>query len=146
MKKLFIVLLLLTFTIPCLAQDRIMTQVQFRKAWWTCPKCLQEDFTDLNVGTPSVYTHKCSKCGFTTNSFKEYQGSLSYLKTTYDTIDPSVITTAKQERIDKWVYDVKNPPPYIPPTLEDLQRMLSDKQLECEELQRQIDEITPISD
>lgn len=118
--------------------DRIMIQRQFRKAWWIC-SCGQEDFTDLNVGTPSTYEHNCSACSKWSNKFKEYQGVLSYDTATYDTIKEKDIEKDKTDMINKWVYDVKNPTPEIEPTKEVLKELRDRKQAEVDELQSQID-------
>jgi len=139
MKKLFIVLLLLCFTIPAIAQDRVKVQVEFRKAYWVCP-CGQEDFTDLNVGTPSIYEHNCSKCGQWSNSFKEYNGVNSYSEDDYKKVTKEDIDKEKKEKIDKWVYDIKNPPPYVEPTKAELEAQKAELQKQISELDAQIAE------
>jgi hypothetical protein len=121
--------------------DRIQVRISYRKAWWICPKCGQEDFTDLNVGTPSEYTHNCSKCGAWSNSFRECQGVVDYPYEGFEKVDPKEIDAKKQARVDAWVYDVKNPKPYTEPTKADYEKMLADKQAEVAQLQDKIVEI-----
>jgi transcription elongation factor Elf1 len=123
--------------------DRIQIRISFRKAWWICPKCGQEDFTDLNVGTPSVYEHNCSKCGQWFNSFKECQGVLTYPYDAYKDgkIKQEDIDKSKQDKVDQWVYDVKNPVPYVEPTKADYERMIADRQAEVADLQAKVNTI-----
>lgn len=138
MKKIILIVFLLCFALPCIAQDRVKVQVEFRKALWTCPKCGQEDITDLNVGTPSVYEHNCSKCGAWNNSFKEYNGVISYPKDQYDNvIKQKDIDIEKEYEVGKWEYDIKHPAPYIEPTPEDIQKQIDDKQIEIQSLTSQ---------
>lgn len=99
--------------------DRIKLVREYRKAWWICG-CGQEDFTDLNVGTPSVYEHNCSKCNKWSNSFKEYQGVISYSPDNEPKEED--VVKDKEQKIGEWVYAVKNPAPYIEPTKEDLEK------------------------
>lgn len=101
--------------------DRVRIQHQFRKAYWVCP-CGQEDVTDLNVGTPSVYEHNCSKCGKWTNSFKEYNGCLTFSPAEYELKTEKELGDAKTELVGKWITEIKNPPKYVEPTKEDLEK------------------------
>ncbi|KKM16528.1 hypothetical protein LCGC14_1684940 [marine sediment metagenome] len=48
------------------------------------------------------------------------------------------IDTLKQERVDNWIYTLENPPPYVEPTLEELQSMKTELMLEVEELNNKI--------
>lgn len=130
MKRLVLVLLLLC-PMVVYAQDRVSVKVEFKKALWTCPVCKQEDVEDMKVAGGNEYTHTCSKCGMKFNqsgaNMKEYNGCLSYPYTDYPGIKQEDITAEKVLRFDKWVYEIKNPPVYVEPTLEDLQNMYKDK-------------------
>ena len=100
--------------------DRIIVQRQFRKALWTCP-CGQEDTTDLNLGTPSVYEHNCSACGKWSNSFKEYNGCLTYSPEEYEKLGEQEITAEKEKRVSEWIVETKKPIVIYEPTKEDLE-------------------------
>lgn len=148
MKKLILIFLLLFCTTACAQTDRVSVKIEFRKAYWTCPKCEQEDFTDLNVGTPSVYEHNCSKCGAWSNSFKEYNGILSYPKDEYEKVKQEDIDKEKKDRCDAWICEIKNPPPYIEPTKAELEVQKAELEKQITEIQGKIDakNITPIND
>jgi hypothetical protein len=101
--------------------DRVRIQRTFRKAYWIC-SCGQEDTTDLNLGTPSVYEHNCSACNKWSNSFKEYNGNLSYTPEEYDKIKEEDVELEKTKRVDNWIYEIKHPFPYVEPTKEELEK------------------------
>ena len=120
--------------------NRAKVQVQFRKGIWICEDCGQEDWQDFNVdGYNNVYEHNCSNCNKWSNSFKEYNGYLSYTPEEYQTLDESVIVSAKQSLCDEWLVGVKNPPPppAPEPTPEDIQAMIDAKQAELDGLVEQ---------
>ena len=132
MKKLFIALVLIAVSATVgFAQDRVNVQVQFRKALWSCPS--GNEITDLNVGTPSVYEHTCSD-GTWLNSFKEYNGVLTYTPEEFEKADSKEKDTAKDKLVNDWLYQVKNPPVYIEPTPEDLQKEIDSKTQEIQEI------------
>jgi hypothetical protein len=121
--------------------DRVMIQRSFRKALWTCT-CGQEDIVDLNVGTPSVYEHNCSACNKWSNSFKEYNGVLSYTPAEYDKVLEEDVTSAKDIAVSKWVYGIKNPPLVQQPTKADLEREKADLEQRVTELTSKISVMT----
>jgi len=118
--------------------DRIRIQVQFRKAWWMCPSCGQEDYEDFNVAGGNTYEHHCSHCNAWFNNFKEYNGCLSFSPEEYDKLAEKDISDAKTIIIDKWVYDVKNPPPYVEPTKAQLEAEKEQKLQEIASLDTRI--------
>ena len=48
------------------------------------------------------------------------------------------IDTSKQKRVNNWIYALENPPPYVKPTLEELQSMKTELMLEVEKLNNKI--------
>ena len=120
--------------------DRIRVQIQFRRFLWTCPKCKKEDYEDRDMAGGQSYEHTCSACAakFNQTHMKEYNGCITYTPEEYEVIKEQDVAEKKQALVDKWVYDVKNPPPYVEPSREDLEKMLADKQAEVSELQTQI--------
>jgi len=144
--KWALIFLSLLFITPAFAeQDRTTVQVQFRKAYWVCLFCGQEDFQDLHMDGGDLYEHNCSRCEKWFNSFKEYNGALRYSAEEYSKIDSKVIDDAKQDLVDKWVYDIKNPPPIVevpPPTKEELEAQKAELQTKIDELQSKIDVLT----
>ena len=131
MKKLLPLLLILVFATSCLADDRVMSQVRFKKALWTCPKCSQEDTEDRNMSGGDSYEHDCSACSYhfnqSGNNMWEYNGCLGYLKDDYESKKQEDIDKDKQERFDNAVYDKKNPPPYQEPTKWEVEQMVNEK-------------------
>jgi len=123
--------------------DRINVQVVFKKFWWTCPVCGQEDIEDANVGGGNTYEHDCSKCAAhfnqSGNNMREYNNSVTMLKADYDLSTVNSITDKKTAMFEKWVYEVKNPKPYVEPTVEVLEQLKAEKQAEIDALQAQID-------
>ena len=123
--------------------DRIIVQVQFKKFIWLCPKCGQEDIVDAKVGGGNEYVHTCSKCAAEFNqsgpNMKEYNGSINYTPTEYESLKAEDLATAKKSRCDKWLYDWKNPPEYVEPTKADLEAEKAQKQAEVDALQSRID-------
>jgi hypothetical protein len=114
--RYILVSLFILYAIPGYCADRVIVQVQFRKALWQCPG--GDEVTDLNVGTPSVYEHTCSDNTWL-NSFKEYNGTLRYTPDEFEKADSTDKAKAKQEAFDKWVYEIKHPVPYVEPQLSD---------------------------
>jgi len=93
----------------------------FRKAYWVCKNCGQEDVTDLNMDGNNEYEHNCSHCNEWSNSFKNFSSNLSYALEKYEAIKSEDLTTAKDTLITDWIYTIKNPPVYIEPTKEELE-------------------------
>ena len=118
--------------------DRVIVQVQFKKALWKCPKCKQEDVEDRPVGGGASYEHTCSACKAVFNqsgeNMKEYNGSINYSEAEYEAIDDNGIEAEKKKRHEAWVTEIKNPPAYVEPSKEDLERMLAEKQAEVSKL------------
>jgi len=133
MKKLIIVLFLFCFITPCFAEeyDRIMTQVQFKKFIWTCPKCGQVDYEDAKVAGGNHYLHDCSKCGFQFNqsgsNMKEYNGVLNYTRTEYLIKKQTEIDAAKQTKLDNWLDELAHPPVYQEPTITDYKNLYTER-------------------
>ncbi len=167
MRKLIILFLCLSFCTVLLADDRVVTQIRYRKAIWTC-KCGQVDYTDLNMSGMNTYEHYCSKCGKWSNSFTNYSGSTTYTKDRYDTLGktilvektdeegkpvldkdgkPVMINTAlsqddvndrKQELAEKWKYNHDNPPAYIEPSQAEWKQLYADRKAEADEYEDKI--------
>ena len=132
---------------PCMAQDRIKVQVEFRKALWTCPVCGIEEIENRPMEGGASYEHICKnghKFNQSAGAMKEYNSVISYPYTDYPTVTQKEIDDEKTVRMDKWIYEIKHPAPYTPPTKAELEKMRDDKLQEAEELQRQIDEKTII--
>ncbi len=123
--------------------DRIRIQVIFRKVIWACPSCGQEDFEDRNMSGGDSYEHDCSNCSAHFNqsgpNMREYNGSVKYTPEEYEALKDGELATAKQALVDKWLYDVKNPPAYVEPTKEQLETEKTEKQAEVDALQARID-------
>lgn len=123
--------------------DRIMTQVKFWKALWTCPECKTEDVVEMNLAGGNEYVHTCSHCGKefnqSCNNMRSFRGCVTYSKTEYDAKKSAEIETDKTALFNKWVYEIKNPPKYVEPTKEELEKMRDEKQSEIDELQTKID-------
>ena len=126
--------------------DRVRIQVQFKKFWWTCPKCRQEDYEDAKMEGGNTYEHTCSKCEERFNqsntNLREYNGVINYTPEEYETLKSEDLSTEKSSRLGKWVYEVKNPPAYVEPSKEDLERELADKQADIAVLESKIAETT----
>lgn len=124
--------------------DRIMTQIRFKRVLWTCPKCGQEDFEDRNMSGGQSYEHSCSVCLAKFNqsgtNMREYNGVICYTPEEYKTLKDEDLIKTKQVLVDKWLYEVKNPPPYIEPTPEELQAEIDAKQQEIDSLMARIEE------
>lgn len=103
--------------------DRIMTQIRFRKGIFTC-KCGQEDIVDWSPSGGNTYENNCSACGKWTNSFKNYDGCLTMLQDEYDKMTEEDIIKKKNEGVDKFIYDQKNPPEYVEPSVKDYESMI----------------------
>jgi hypothetical protein len=113
--------------------DRIRVQVIFRKGIFTC-ECGQEDIVDWSTEGGNTYENNCSVCGKWNNSFKDYNGCLLYKKDEYERMDRETIEINKSSEVDKFLYDQKNLPPYVEPTIEELE-------IEKLKLDRQVTEI-----
>ena len=126
--------------------DRVRIQVQFKKFWWTCPKCGQEDYEDAKMEGGNTYEHTCSKCEERFNqsntNLREYNGVINYTPEEYETLKSEDLSTEKSSRLGKWVYEVKNPPAYVEPTEEEINRMIADRQEEIDRLEQQKQELT----
>ena len=122
--------------------DRIMTQVRFKRVLWTCPQCKQEDIEDRSMTGGDSYVHTCSSCSEKFNQscgrMKEYNGCITMLASEYETKQETDITAEKKKLFDDWVYGMKNPPKYVEPTKEELEKMRDEKAAEVAELERQI--------
>jgi len=122
--------------------DRIITQVHFQKFLWTCPKCGQEDVVDASMIGGNEYIHDCSACSAHFNqsgpNMKEYNGSLSMLTSEYKAKKEKDITDEKTKKFDDWLYKVKNPPPYVEPTLEEYEKMKAEAEERVAEYEAEI--------
>lgn len=142
MKKLILILALFLIPVICYSQDRVSVRVEFKKAVWTCPICGQEDIQDLIVSGGNDYTHKCSKCGQWFNNFKEYNGTLSYPYDDYLKVSDEIKDEKKKELCDKWIYEIKHPPVYVEPSLDDYQKLYNEKMDEATQYLDKIAKIT----
>jgi len=121
--------------------DRVQVQIQFKKFIWLCPICQLEEFEDRPMEGGASYEHTCANGHHFNQSgpnMKEYNGVINYPYDKYPTILKEDIDKEKQDKCDAWLYEVKNPKPYVEPTREDLERMLADKQVEVTQLQAEI--------
>ena len=118
MRWLLILFLLLPSITFAADTDRVRVQVCFRKVVWDCPK--GEEVTDLNIAGGNTYTHKCSD-DIVVNRFINYDGCLAYTEDEYRVTNPTKLSSDKTAMFNKWNYERKNPPPYVEPSLEDLQ-------------------------
>lgn len=146
MKNIKKIIGLLVVMILCVsivnAQDRTSVRVEFKKALWTCPVCQVEEVEDRPVNGGASYEHTCINGHIFNQSgpnMKEYNGALSYPKDTFDSVKQEDIDTEKQTRMDKWIYDIKHPVPYVEPDNETLEKLILEKQEEIKRLQDQID-------
>lgn len=100
--------------------DKLVTQLSFKKALWTCPSCGQEDVEDRPMEGGASYEHDCSKCSEhfnqSGNNMREYNGILQYLSTEYAAKTPQEIEADKTAKFNVWVDSVKNPPTPPKPT------------------------------
>lgn len=99
-----------------------MVQVLFKKFIWKCPVCGLGDILDAYMGGGNTYVHTCNN-GHTFNqsagNMTEYNGSLRYPQEEYDILTPEALAEDKQEKLDAWLYERANQPPYVPPDVED---------------------------
>lgn len=134
MKKLLICLFLaLGIASLAIAEDRVKVQVQFRKLIFQC-KDGTEEVVDANMSGGNTYEHVCAD-GQWTNSFLNYDGNLSFTPDEYEHTDSKEMTDLKTAKVDEWIYQKNNPPPYVEPTKEELEAQKAD-------LERQVDELT----
>jgi hypothetical protein len=121
--------------------DRIQVKVEFKKALWTCPVCSQEDYEDMNPAGGNTYSHNCSNCNEWFNTFKEYNGVLSYPFEKFDLIDKETIAAQKNIAMVKWVTEIKNP--FIPkePTKEELEQQKLDYERQLTEMTQKIADV-----
>ena len=121
--------------------DRIRVQVQFKKVLWICPRCALEEWEDRPMEGGAEYVHTC-KNGHTFNqsagAMREYNGTVNYTPEEYEVVKAEDLALAKQKPADDWLYSVKNPPPYVEPTKEQLEAELAEKQAEVNRLTEQI--------
>jgi predicted RNA-binding Zn-ribbon protein involved in translation (DUF1610 family) len=131
--------------------DRLILQIRFKKGIFTCPDCGKEDIVDWSPAGPNEYENNCSNCGKWNNSFRDYDGCKNYVVGEIDVVEVLKGEEAKKEVAEKiiadkqlmvttWLEQVKNPPPYIEPTKEDLQNMYSDKMNEAQNYLSKISE------
>lgn len=118
--------------------DRIIVQVQFKKALWVCPACAQEDIEDMNPAGGNTYEHNCSRCNTWFNSFKEYNGNIQYTKEQFDSTKAEDVVAEKTRLMATWVNEIKNPPAYVEPTKAELEQLKAEKQAEVDALQNEI--------
>ena len=124
MKKILLTLTFLMMAVTCYAEDTINVQVRFVKGIFACPG--GDEIVDWSTKGGNEYEHIC-KDGTWLNSFKRYEGSINYSKEEYEKVKTEDITKEKQKRVDDWLYQVKNPPPYIEPTEADYKQMIDEK-------------------
>lgn len=127
MKNLLLTLTIMMMAVSCYAEDTINVQVRFLKGIFACPD--GDEIVDWSTKGGNEYEHIC-KDGTWLNSFKRYEGSINYSKEEYENINVEDIAIEKQKRVDEWIYQVKNPPPYIEPTEADYKQMIDDKMAE----------------
>ena len=120
--------------------DRVNVQVRFRRGIFTC-KCGQEDIVDWSMSGGNTYENNCSKCGAWSNSFTNYSGCISYTPEEYEALKAEDIVQAKDDLVADFIYQQKNPPPYVEPTAEEVQKMIDEKQAEIDTLTVQKSEI-----
>lgn len=115
--------------------DRVVVQVRFKKALWTCPRCGQEDWQDRSMTGGDSYVHTCSACSFEFNQscggMKVFESMLSYAPEDFEKKTEEDIATEKQALADGWLNEVKNPPTAVEPTKEDLQSLYEQKLAEA---------------
>lgn len=122
--------------------DRIRIQVQFKKFVWTCPICAVEEFEDRPMEGGASYEHTCvngHKFNQSGSNKREYNGTVNYTEAEYAVKTDKDLADKKQAIVDAWLKEVKNPPPYIEPTREELEKLKAEKQEEVDRLQTQID-------
>jgi len=151
MKKLLLILFLLFPVISFAATDRVQVQVCFRKALWTCPVCGIEEIEDRNMSGGDSYEHTCKnghKFNQSGSNMKEYNGCLLYPKGQYETMKQKDIDAEKTKRMDDWIYEIKHPPVYVEPSVEDLEKEQVGLMEQVNLLQERINAKTaiPISD
>jgi hypothetical protein len=71
----------------------------------------------------------------------EYCDALCFSKERYDAIKQSEIDSMIDERVNRWVDLMKNPPPQTEPTAEEIQQNIDIKTQEIAELQAKKDSI-----
>jgi hypothetical protein len=124
--------------------DRIRVQIQFKKFLWACPLCSEEEWEDRPMEGGVSYEHIC-KNGHTFNqsgsNMKEYNGTVNYTQAEYKVLKAEDLAKDKQKPADDWIYSVKNPIPYVEPKVEDIDRMILEKQQEIASLKAQKAEI-----
>jgi hypothetical protein len=69
----------------------------------------------------------------------EYNDSLYYTEAEYATVKQEDIDAEKQKRIANWVHIVKNPPPYVEPSKEVLEKEKADLLKDIDIIQAKID-------
>ncbi len=120
--------------------DRVIVQVRFKKAIWTCPDCSQEDVEDRNVAGGDSYIHTCSSCSKEFNqsgkNMKEYNATVDYPEDEYKTKDAEDIATAKQAKFTAWKNEKAKKP--VEPTKEELENMKAEREEEVVALTEQI--------
>jgi hypothetical protein len=69
---------------------------------------------------------------------KEYNGTVNYTPEEYAKVDAKALATAKQAPAEAWLYAVKNPPPYTPPSKAELESQKADLEAQVASLASQI--------
>lgn len=119
--------------------DRVRIQLMFRKIIFTCPKCGKEDIRDMKMEGGNSFENNCSECGQWNNNFKNYDGCISYTQDEYDKLTDEDLVVKKDELVNKFIYDQKNPPPYVEPSVTDYQQMIDSR---LEEINRYAQEVS----
>lgn len=121
--------------------DRVRVQVQFKKVLWVCPVCGLEEAEDRNVSGGDSYVHTCAN-GHSFNqsgqNMREYNGTISYTEDEYAKVTEKDLSDVKTSVFDSWVYSIKNPPPYVEPTKEELRAEILQLEARKADLQAKI--------
>jgi hypothetical protein len=125
------------------AQDRIAVQVQFKKGIFECPT--GDEIVDWNVGGGNEYSHTC-KDGTWLNRFKEYNGVIKLDPVEYEKTDSKEMTTLKDTEVQRWLTEVRNPPPVQEPSVKDYQNMLDEKLAEVERLSTDMAKVATVAE
>lgn len=105
--------------------DRIKLVREFKRVLWTCPICQLEDFEDRPMNGGASYEHTCKnghKFNQSCGAMKEYNGALSYTPEEYENVTEEEVSNKKDDCINKWIYDLKNPPIPQLPTKDELEK------------------------
>lgn len=133
-------LLLLSFlcVTPCFANDVISVQVRFKDLIFVCPNNVYERVEASATGG-NTYEHTCAD-GTWTNRFIPHEDTLSYSPTEYDKLSEKAIGEEKKKKVDAHIEQIKNPPAYVEPSVEDYQKMIDEKLVEVEQMTTKMSE------